>query len=509
MVIPYQRRQKLRKKQEQITSSSNLSVLLEKPFWIWDKEEHIQQAQASNGNCCFNHIVGLPQKDKKEFPIFDYEKILYDSLLTIKNYHDFKNKHLWVKKATGLGVTEFMLRMMAWLCTKDGDFWNSQMCIVTGPNIDIAKLIKRLKGIFESKLGVIFQNKETVLELNGCTIEAYPSNHLDAYRALENPKFILVDEGDFFRKGEQEEVRFVTERYIGKSDPYIVMVSTPNAPNGLFEKIEQEPENTCIYKRLKMDYTYGLDRIYTRQEIEKAKKSPSFGREYDLQYLGLIGNTFHTSDIDRAISLGKKYKITNKYAQKAMGIDPGFGSSPFGIVIIQFSDGILQVLYADEFERPRYEDMINKVAELYQQFINIKNIFVDASSPELISSLKREVAQERDNWAYVQEKMAYCKKHHVDINRHMKVVPVPFSTEGKNMLIHTKELLEFETPIVAINPKFDKLTTSLRTAISDDLGKLDKEATSYDNVLDAFRLSLQMFRLKDKERETVVFATVE
>lgn len=67
----------------------------------------------------------------------------------------------------------------------------------------------------------------------------------------------------------------------------------------------------------------------------------------------------------------------------------------------------------------------------------------------------------------------------------MKVVPVPFSIEGKNMLIHTKELLEFETPIVAINPKFEKLTTSLRTAVSDDLGKLDKEVTSYDNVLDA------------------------
>ena len=70
-------------------------------------------------------------------------------------------------------------------------------------------------------------------------------------------------------------------------------------------------------------------------------------------------------------------------------------------------------------------------------------------NPELISSLKREVAKERDNWAYVQEKMAYYKKNHTDINRYMKVVPVPFSTEGKNMLIHTKELLEFETPIVA------------------------------------------------------------
>jgi hypothetical protein len=64
----------------------------------------------------------------------------------------------------------------------------SQMCIVTGPNIDIAiKLIKRMKGLFASKLGVTFDSKETVLQLNGCTIEAYPSNHIDAYRALDNP----------------------------------------------------------------------------------------------------------------------------------------------------------------------------------------------------------------------------------------------------------------------------------------------------------------------------------
>lgn len=225
--------------------------------------------------------------------------------------------------------------------------------------------------------------------------------------------------------------------------------------------------------------------------------------------MGLIGNTFHTTDIERAIKLGKKYYQTNTFAQKAMGIDPGFGSSAFGIVVLQYSDGIIQVLYANEFERPRYEDMINKISEMYQSFTNIKNIFVDASAPELISSLKREVAQERDNWNYVQEKMSYCKKHHLDINRFMKVVPVPFSTEGKNMLIHTKELLEFEDPIIAINPQFEKLTTVLRTAISDDMGKLDKEATSYNNVLDAFRLSLQMFKLKEKENENILSATVE
>ena len=147
--------------------------------------------------------------------------------------------------------------------------------------------------------------------------------------------------------------------------------------------------------------------------------------------------------------------------------------------------------------------MLHKIANLYQAFTNIKNIFVDAANPELISSLKRELVEERDNWQYVQEKMAYCKKNKVDINRYMKVVPVPFSTEGKNMLIHCKELLEFERPIVAISPKFDKLLTSLRTCQSDDLGKVDKDATSYDNVLDAFRLSLQMFRLKEEQRRTI------
>jgi hypothetical protein len=243
--------------------------------------------------------------------------------------------------------------------------------------------------------------------------------------------------------------------------------------------------------------------------IAKAKKSPSFGREYDLQYLGLIGNTFHTQDIERAIQLGKKYRVTNTYAQKAVGIDPGFGSSAFGIVVVQFSDSIIQVLNANEFGRPRYEEMLNEVSDLYQSYTHIKNILVDASSPELISSLKREVVQERDNRNWVQGKMAYCKKHNLDIYRHMKVVPVPFSSEGKNMLIHTKELLEFEEPIIAINPKFEKLTTALRTAISDYLGKLDKEATSYHNVLLAFRLSLQMFKLKKKENQHFLAATVE
>ncbi|MFL6362694.1 MAG: hypothetical protein ACJ709_04540 [Nitrososphaeraceae archaeon] len=72
---------------------------------------------------------------------------------------------------------------------------------------------------------------------------------MDAMRGLPKVSFILLDEADFFPPGQQQDARDVSERYIAKSDPYIVMVSTPNAPEGLFERIEKEAEDTCLYKQ--------------------------------------------------------------------------------------------------------------------------------------------------------------------------------------------------------------------------------------------------------------------
>jgi hypothetical protein len=43
------------------------------------------------------------------------------------------------------------------------------------------------------------------------------------------------------------------------------------------------------------------------------------------------------------------------------------------------------------------------------------------------------------------------------------------------------------------DPKFVKLMTSLHTTIERD-GSLDKTASSYDDLLDALRLSLHMYK---------------
>jgi hypothetical protein len=38
-------------------------ILKDKPFWIWNIEVHKHEDIKTNGDCCFNHIIALPQKD--------------------------------------------------------------------------------------------------------------------------------------------------------------------------------------------------------------------------------------------------------------------------------------------------------------------------------------------------------------------------------------------------------------------------------------------------------------
>jgi hypothetical protein len=43
-----------------------------------------------------------------------------------------------------------------------------------------------------------------------------------------------------------------------------------------------------------------------------------------------------------------------------MGIDPAYGSSAFGIVVTQWEDNHhIQILYAEEYHRPDYNEMLS------------------------------------------------------------------------------------------------------------------------------------------------------
>ena len=246
-----------------------------------------------------------------------------------------------------------------------------------------------------------------------------------------------------------------------------------------------------------MDYTYGLDKIYAKEEIDKAKQSPSFDREYNLQYLGLIGNVFSQLSIENCTKILYNPDTINQNAKKSIGIDPGFGSSKFAIVVTQYVDGKIQVIHAEEYDRPNFAAMINTIWQLKQKCGYISNIHVDAANPEVWESLKREF-NEPFNQQYMSSQIADCKKYNLHLEDRMTIVPVPFSIEGAKMLQHAKWLME-ETEedgssLIAIHKeRFDKLITALRTAVANEY-KLQKEDTSYDDILDAFRLSLTFYK---------------
>lgn len=451
--------------------------------------------------CCFNHAIGLPYKWDTPRPLFAWQQDIYNTLL--------QHKHIWIKKSTGLGLSEFILRYLAYVITVGKMPAASRICLVTGPRIDLAiTLISRFKHLFERFR--IFEDKETVASFEDNTrIEAYPSHHLDSMRGLTDVKFILLDEADFFPPGQQQDARDVSERYIAKSNPHIVMVSTPNAPDGLFEHIEREPQETCLYHRVYLPYTVGMGTIYSQVEIAKAMESPSFEREYNLKYLGGIGNLFHVQDVMACTT--EEYDpydpvmLASTYYGRSMGVDPGFGSSEFAIVISQGRNDKIEVLYADSFERPRPEDLIDKIVRLRQE-LRVHNIFIDASAAGFITSLKYRLG-DNDYNSYesrldkVPDNIINSIDDHLKYGHHYAVKPVNFGTMHKELLSHDLQIISKHR--IRIHPTFDKLTVALRTAIVNPNGTLDKENTSYDDVLDAWSLSNLNYFFKEREQTKV------
>jgi hypothetical protein len=138
--------------------------------------------------------------------------------------------------------------------------------------------------------------------------------------------------------------------------------------------------------------------------------------------------------------------------------------------------------------------MIDRIWEIKRKY-GFTAIYCDAANPSIWQDLKREFNEEYDS-KYVFSKIAEYEKNRWDINSIMRIIPVPFSVNHAKMLQHAKSLLEDPRNLIAIDKRFDKLLTSLRTAVAEEY-KLKKEDTSYNDILDAFRLSLQAYRRKN------------
>ena len=104
-----------------------------------------------------------------------------------------------------------------------------------------------------------------------------------------------------FRKSEQEDVSHVSEKDIKAKVIHSCNDSTPGSPGSSWSLSRRNQKRLVSIN----DYTWititALNRIYSRAEIEKARMSPSWEREFCLKFSGRIGNLLSQKIIDDSI----------------------------------------------------------------------------------------------------------------------------------------------------------------------------------------------------------------
>lgn len=134
--------QKRLEQQNQTTQTQYFDRFKGKPFWLWDLERHQNEFSRTNGKCCFNHVVGLPQKNNQPRPLYQFQRELVSALQS-----DDK-KLIACVKARGTGLSEIACRFMCYLCTRDKQMQNKNMVILTGIRENLSEeLLHRFRNL--------------------------------------------------------------------------------------------------------------------------------------------------------------------------------------------------------------------------------------------------------------------------------------------------------------------------------------------------------------------------
>lgn len=92
----------------------------------------------------FNDIIGLPVKNGKEYPIFDYE---LDVIKAIESH-----RNIWIKKSSGIGITELVLRFLTYKILVNNELEHKSIFIVSGTFQQHANDVKvRMENLFRKK----------------------------------------------------------------------------------------------------------------------------------------------------------------------------------------------------------------------------------------------------------------------------------------------------------------------------------------------------------------------
>ena len=205
-----------------------------------------------------------------------------------------------------------------------------------------------------------------------------------------------------------------------------------------------------------LDYTVGLNKVFDPENIRVAKLSPSFGREYQLQYGMGIGDVFENID-----DIIEEYDLNIIGGRGGCYGDPAFGSSNFGVLGGEVRDDLLYIIEANEFPRPSPSAMLDIIEDMAHRYND--NCKIDSAHPGFIRDLEE---------------------------RGVPALPINFGLQIRDhesanvqslrskMAINSAQMVK--NGKVRIHPSHTKLIAQLRSAQFDKRGGIDKSELNFD-----------------------------
>ncbi len=257
----------------------NDNIQIPDVFWINDTDLHRKEFERTNGACCFNHQIGLPLHPVtlQQMGLMPYQ---YEF---VRHIPEKRNRLIHINKSRQIGVTELVLRVLAFHCFHK--YKGGKIMIIAGTREDTAaKIMARFKQLFKNiSWTVVEDTHKLILRLaNGTVVEALPSNS-DAIRGDTKIRAVFVDEAAHFKLKDDSVVMDAIRPIIFTNKSDLFLVSTPNGRRGFFYDISRE-ENE--YLKLYFDYKMAINWIYTQEDIDRElqRKEIDVEQEYMCQF---------------------------------------------------------------------------------------------------------------------------------------------------------------------------------------------------------------------------------
>ena len=366
-------------------------------------------------------------------------------------------------------------------------------------------------------------------------------------RGLPNVSFVFVDEGDYFPEREQLNVLTIPTRYVGKSQTWIAMVSTPKQIGGLFHTIENDLKTP--FKKFIFSYEWGMKKygsnLFTPMMIAEAKKHKfqDFQREYCNQYQGFNGNLYtveflyklqqkskgyeiipknigygtmvqfesdleieQNQDYDKVedfnnvlmnLQIFERFALRNPYPKyyRLLGLDTGFGSSKTGIVIgqINLENNKLEIIYENQFSNVSPKELKEFVTYLIK-VLKIRKVGIDRSDLGLVIDLKNEIElpayKHLDFRTFKPEEM---KQYIYDSD--MLINPITFSNDTKREMLYRQVKL-FDDDFIRIHDQINLIHANLASINVTGSMIYDKKTLPSDDIWDAFQCIIELVKIE-------------